>query len=426
MEKFTTTVSGGPRWAALGRSGSPDAAAVWRSSNTTVGATRSVNRPSKRSASATAPPSTMAAMARRQRAAKQLGGGRQLATTVVQAEKLEIGICAFLPALRAELAKDAVDLEPRPPRGSIANSKYEVVGEVIGDVLRAVIGMAAARAGPAEPPPPPVEAADVTIAEPSPEELSAASTTLAAHLAPPPLPWADPEGDSAVVLQAVQRGRMARKAGSWTSVPAFTEEERAAVRGRARRSIIAIEDHVPLPSPPVITEPGFVGLKGVTTRADFVAALGPWTTPTTVIEDIVDEWQQPTGAWTASFASKEQAEQAAAAINEARRVRREDLELEGAAPLSLKDLTLKGFGDLTPKAEVWAYTLHAEQAVAALNEATAELTAELTAEVRDEVIAEVTNALLVDAALRNTVSHAIANVTAKIAARAAPLAVHAM
>ena len=267
---------------------------------------------------------------------------------------------------------------------------------------------------------------DVTVAEPSPEELSAASTTLAAHLAPPPLPWADPEGDSAVVLQAVQRGRMARKAGSWTSVPAFTEEERAAVRGRARRSIIAIEDHVPLPSPPVITEPGFVGLKGVTTRADFVAALGPWTTPTTVIEDIVDEWQQPTGAWTASFASKEQAEQAAAAINEARRVRREDLELEGAAPLSLKDLTLKGFGDLTPKAEVWAYTLHAEQAVAALNEATAELTAELTAEVRDEVIAEVTNALLVDAALRNTVSRAIANVTARIARRAAPLAVHAM
>ena len=47
MEKFTTTVSGGPRWAASGRSGSPDAAAVWRSSNTTVGATRSVNRPSK-------------------------------------------------------------------------------------------------------------------------------------------------------------------------------------------------------------------------------------------------------------------------------------------------------------------------------------------------------------------------------------------
>ena len=68
----------------------------------------------------------------------------------------------------------------------------------------------------------------------------------------------------------------------------------------------------------------------------------------------------------------------------------------------------------------------AEQAVAALNEATAELTAELTAEVRDEVIAEVTNALLVDAALRNTVSRAITNVTARIAARAAPLAVHAM
>ena len=94
--------------------------------------------------------------------------------------------------------------------------------------------------------------------------------------------------------------------------------------------------------------------------------------------------------------------------------------------MSLKDLTLKGFGDLTPKAEVWAYTLHAEQAVAALNEATAELTAELTDEVRDEVIAEVTNALLVDAALRNTVSRAIANVTQRIAARAAPLHVTAM
>ena len=36
----------------------------------------------------------------------------------------------------------------------------------------------------------------------------------AARLAPPPLPWADPEGDSAVALQAVTRGRLSRSKSS--------------------------------------------------------------------------------------------------------------------------------------------------------------------------------------------------------------------